>query len=262
MAASSSRPVAARPCGEARLVLHLVDDGEAGAGVVLGDQQPDRVGADVEGARAARAGAAGALASDSGSTARASVRHRCRHHGASSPRSSAWCLIDLPSTRKTTSSRDVGGQVGDPLQVAAHQEELHAGADGVRVLHHVREQDAEDRAVQRVHLVVAQADLAAALRRRRGRTPRARRRASRRASRAISIDLGLRRDRRVPGQPLRRDCGDVDRVVAHALQVVGDLERRGEHPEVARHRLLQREEVDAAAPRSPSPCRRWRGRRR
>ena len=38
--------------GEARLVLHLVDDGEAGAGIVLGDEEADRVGADVEGGEA------------------------------------------------------------------------------------------------------------------------------------------------------------------------------------------------------------------
>ena len=56
---------------------------------------------------------------------------------------------------------DVGGEVGHALEVPAHQEELHAGADHVRVLHHVRQQDAEDGAVQRVDLVVPQADLAA-----------------------------------------------------------------------------------------------------
>ena len=57
-------------------------------------------------------------------------------------------------------------------------------------------------------------------------------------------DLGLRRDGPGLNQPLGR-LGDVDRVVAHPLEVVGDLERRGEHPEVARHRLLQRQQVDA-----------------
>ncbi len=57
-------------------------------------------------------------------------------------------------------------------------------------------------------------------------------------------DLRLRRDGPRLGQPLGR-LGDVDRVVADPLEVVGDLERGGEHPEVARHRLLQREQVDA-----------------
>ena len=56
-------------------------------------------------------------------------------------------------------------------------------------------------------------------------------------------DLGLRRDRSGPRQPLGA-LGDVDGVVAHPLEVVGDLEGRGQHPEVAGHRLLEGEEVD------------------
>ena len=57
-------------------------------------------------------------------------------------------------------------------------------------------------------------------------------------------DLGLGRDRPRLRQPLGA-LRDVHRVVADPLEVVGDLERRGEHAEVARHRLLEREEVDA-----------------
>ncbi len=57
-------------------------------------------------------------------------------------------------------------------------------------------------------------------------------------------DLGFRGDRPGLGQPLGR-LGDVDRVVADPLEVVGDLERRGQHPEVASHRLLQGQQVDA-----------------
>ena len=37
------------PFGEARLILDLVDDGEAGIGVVFGDGEPNRVRADVNG---------------------------------------------------------------------------------------------------------------------------------------------------------------------------------------------------------------------
>ena len=215
--------------GEARLVLHLVDDGEAGGGVVLGDQQPDRVGADVDGGDAARRSAplppsvmrvAFGLAPVLGVMLDRLALHQEDHVLA-----------------------DVGGEVGHPLQVPAHQEELHAGADRVRVLHHVGEQDAEHRAVQRVHLVVAQADLAA------GRGVAADERLERvgqhlaRQPRHLD-DLGLGRDRPALVQPLGR-LGDVDRVVAHPLEVVGDLERGGEHPEVAGHRLLEGEEVDA-----------------
>ena len=138
---------------------------------------------------------------------------------------------------------DVGGQVGHPLEIPAHQEELHARPDHVGVFHHVGEEDAEHRAVQRVHLVVPETDLAA----------------GRRVPPNESLegvgkhvpgepghldDLGLRRDRPALREPLRA-LGDVDRVVADPLEIVGDLERGGEHPEVPRHRLLQGEEVDA-----------------
>ena len=83
-------------------------------------------------------------------------------------RSSAWCLMDLPFDQEDDVLADVGGEVGHPLQIPAHQEELHAGADHVRILHHVREQDPEHRPVERVHLVVPQADLASRRRRRPG----------------------------------------------------------------------------------------------
>jgi hypothetical protein len=42
----------------------------------------------------------------------------------------------------------------------------------------------------------------------------------------------------------QRALGDVDRVVADALQIVVDLERPDEKAQVDRHRLLQGEQVD------------------
>jgi hypothetical protein len=57
-------------------------------------------------------------------------------------------------------------------------------------------------------------------------------------------DLRFRRDGAGLDQSLRR-LGDVDGMVAHPFQVVGDLERRGEHPQVAGHGLLQRQKIDA-----------------
>ena len=146
--------------GEARrqagLVLELVDDGEAGGGVVLRDEQPDRVGADVDGGDAlARPGPARA-------EPRATVRVPSARLAGASPRSSAWCLIDLPSTRKTTSSPMLVARSATRSRFRLTRKSSMPGADRVRVLHHVGEQDAEHRAVQRVHLVVAEADLAAA----------------------------------------------------------------------------------------------------
>src|SRR6266566_3118529 len=58
---------------------------------------------------------------------------------------------------------DVGREVRYPLQVATHEEELHRGPDDVRVLHHVREQNAEHRLMEGIHAVVATADGAAGL---------------------------------------------------------------------------------------------------
>jgi len=57
-------------------------------GVVLGDEEPHRIGADVDRGDSLALGAVAA-------------GHAVAF---ASPRSSAWCLIDFPSTRKTTSS--------------------------------------------------------------------------------------------------------------------------------------------------------------
>ena len=37
---------------------------------------------------------------------------------------------------------------------------------------------------------------------------------------------------------------DVDRVIAHPFEIVGDFHRRGEKPQIAGHRLLRREQAD------------------
>jgi len=57
-------------------------------------------------------------------------------------------------------------------------------------------------------------------------------------------DLRLRGDGALVGEPHRR-LRDVDGVVAHPLEVVGDLQGGGQHAEVARHRLLEGQQVDA-----------------
>ena len=43
-----------------------------------------------------------------------------------------------------------------------------------------------------------------------------------------------------------RAAGDVDRVIADALEIVRDLERGGDESQIAGHRLLQRQQRDAA----------------
>src|SRR5205814_9585746 len=94
------------PRREAGLVFHLVDNGKARGGVVLRHQQADRVGADVDGRDAVAGGRR--VRRRSGLAGRpgdhAPVAAGCTPDARASPRSSAWCLMDLPSTRKTTSS--------------------------------------------------------------------------------------------------------------------------------------------------------------
>ena len=97
--------------------------------------------------------------------------------------------------------------------------------------------------VQGVHLVVAEADLAA------GRgvaadegLERVRQHLAREPGHLDDLRLG--RDRPGLRQPLGR-LRDVHRVIADPLQIVRDLERGEEHAEVAGHRLLERQEVGA-----------------
>ena len=152
-------------------------------------------------------------------------------------------LDRLPFHQEDHVLPDVGGEVGHTFQVPAHQEELHPRADHMGVLHHMGQQDAEHRPVQPVDLIVPAADIAGGgrvaphegLERIGEHLPR----------QARHLDqFRLRSDGPGLGQAFRR-LRDVDGVIAHPLEVVGDLERRGEHPEVARHRLLEAEELDA-----------------
>ena len=55
------------------------------------------------------------------------------------------------------------------------------------------------------------------------------------------VDVGL--ERRL-GRQLDGALGDVRGEVADALEVGGDLEGRGDEPQVARRRLVQREQLE------------------
>src|SRR5215203_7267951 len=57
-------------------------------------------------------------------------------------------------------------------------------------------------------------------------------------------DLGFRCDRPCLVQPLGR-LRDVHRVISNSLEIVRNLQGRWEHAEVARHRLLQGQQIDA-----------------
>src|SRR6185369_59697 len=78
------------------LFLYLGNDRKPRLRAILRHQEPDRIGSDIDGGQA---------------FTRFGYWYRCHAIGVgvapevrASPRSSAWCLIDLPSTRKTTSS--------------------------------------------------------------------------------------------------------------------------------------------------------------
>ena len=59
---------------------------------------------------------------------------------------------------------------------------------------------------------------------------------------ARQVDVRL--DRQLGGE-LERALADVHGEVTDALEVGGDLERRGDEPEISRRRLMQREQLDA-----------------
>src|SRR5439155_25582402 len=72
----------------------------------------------------------------------------------------ATMLDVLPLGEEHRVLADVRRQVGDALEVSADEQVFQRRIDRPRVGHHVREQDAEHRLVQRVYLVVARADVA------------------------------------------------------------------------------------------------------
>src|SRR5450432_1185551 len=138
---------------------------------------------------------------------------------------------------------DVGREIGDTLEVAAHEKQLERGRDGGRILEHVREEDAEERVVQRVHLIVAPAHVTTehAVAANEG-VERVAEHVAGAASHILDFriggDVGAHRHEALGG--LR----DVHRVIAHALEIARDLDRADDEAQVARHRLLEREERD------------------
>ena len=225
-------PRAREPLREPGLRLDLVDRHQARRRVVLGDQQPDRVRPDVDGGQSLPGG-------------RARPLHRCGAPAgqAASPRSSAWCLMDLPSTRNTTSSPMLVARSATRSRFRLTRKSSMPAPIMCWILHHVGQQDAEHRPVKDIHLVVPTTHLAPRLcvapdERLEGVGEHV-------AGEPRHLDdLGLRRDATEARQPAGR-LGDVDRVVAHPLEVVRDLERGGQHPEVPCHRLLEGQQVDA-----------------
>ena len=123
----------------------------------------------------------------------------------------------------------------------AMKEQVRARRDAARVLHHVGEQLAEEAVVGFVDILVApphrhgalHVAVAEGIEHVLDHALRDARHARDRVGEADGIDL-------VDGDGA---LGDVGRVVAHALEVARHLERRGDDPQVHRHRLAQREDA-------------------
>ncbi len=139
---------------------------------------------------------------------------------------------------------DVGGVVADALDVLGDEQQVRAGGDVARVLHHVGQQLAEQAGVHLVHLLVPAPDLGGALHVAlhegvehvlQGRLDQIRH----------ARDRVERLDRRqlVQGEGA---LGDVDHVVADPLHIAGDLEARHDLSQVDGHGLAQGQQTDHA----------------
>jgi len=128
------------------------------------------------------------------------------------------------------------------VAILGDEEEPHGPAHGGRVLDHVGEQLPEELLVELVDRVVREADAErqlGVLAHEGVEAPAEH--VARHVGHARDVDVGL--DRQLAGE-LDGPLGDVSRHVADALQVGGDLERRGDEAEVARRGLAEREQLE------------------
>ena len=140
---------------------------------------------------------------------------------------------------------DIGREIRHALEVAADEQQLERLRDGSRVGQHVRQQDAEDRVVKRVHLVVRTTNVTSELPVGPHEGVQRIREHPARPARHV-LDLGGRRDARLRRHEALGALRDVHGVVAHPFEVARDLDRAHEEAQVARHRLLQGEQPDRA----------------
>ena len=134
---------------------------------------------------------------------------------------------------------DVGGVVADPLEVLGAEQQMRAEGDVARILHHVGQQIAEHRILERVEFDVALPDRAGAL--------------------DVALGVGVEHvlqqfggdvvhmleadDLRAAARlaaDLERTLGDVLGEIADAFEIAGDADRADDLAQIDRHRLAAR----------------------
>jgi hypothetical protein len=136
---------------------------------------------------------------------------------------------------------DVRRQVRHPFQGLGHQEKLERRRDPTRVLQHVAHEDPVRGGAEGIDPVVANPDLPGQLRvaGREGPEGIGQHAATQNGHFLDLRGSGMGRELEKP-QPRP---GDLHRVISHPLQVVGDLERRDDLPQVLGHGLLESQEL-------------------
>src|SRR3990172_11428881 len=139
---------------------------------------------------------------------------------------------------------DIGGMVGDALQIFGHQDQLEGLKDHGGITHHVAQQLAEDLVAQAVHLVVAnqhrtgQLDVAVDQ-----CVEAVADHAFREFAHSREVYVGL--DARMAQDALGR-LGDIDGLVADAFEIVVDARDGQYEAQVSSHQLLQRQQLHHA----------------
>lgn len=138
---------------------------------------------------------------------------------------------------------DVGGVIANALEVPRNQDEIDRRLDGVRVAEDIGQQLSEDLILERIELVVLDEDSAGT-----GdvagdeRVERLAEHTLRQIAHSRQIDQRL--DGRVRDVPLG-GFADIDCEVGDAFEIAVDLHGGDDGPEIDRHRLVQRQQLEA-----------------
>ena len=136
--------------------------------------------------------------------------------------------------------RHICSQIRNALQMPRHENQMHRPVDGLRILHHIGQQLPKHLIPEMIHLIVPLVHASGQLR--------------------IPVDKRIQtflhhglRQLRHPGNiderlqkrlliQLQRAFGDIDRLIRHPLQVVVDLHRGRDKPQIHRDGLPEREQ--------------------